>query len=137
MTVTRNTILEDGVTRKDLLTLVPSACVLLGNLGGKGQTDAVQLARGADPPGLHWHGVERSYNQSTDKSLGTGGAYFLGACPGAGRVFSLTYRSEHWISKQSADVWSKSGENHLHFGTTWALKQNWASDIEQASLFSS
>lgn len=37
----RNTIVEDGVTRRDFLTLVPSAFFFCRNLGGKEQTGMV------------------------------------------------------------------------------------------------
>lgn len=78
MTVIRNTILEDGVTRRDFLTLVPSAFFFCRNLGGKEQTGVVQLAQRADPPGLSRH---RELHQSTDKSLNSGRAPFLSTPP--------------------------------------------------------
>ncbi|KAF6284470.1 hypothetical protein mRhiFer1_009233 [Rhinolophus ferrumequinum] len=84
----------------------------------------VQLAQGADPPGLSWHSC-KELHQSTNKSLDTGGAHFLGTCPWSrqGVLSDLcNHRSEHWIGKQSADAWSTSGVK-LHLGTTWALKQ--------------
>ncbi|CAK6447463.1 unnamed protein product [Pipistrellus nathusii] len=85
MTIVRNTILEDGVIRRDFLTLVPSA--FLSEPGREGaDRDGVQLAQGADPPGLSWH---RELHQSTDKSLDSGRAPFLSTCPQSGQVALL------------------------------------------------
>lgn len=124
----RNTILEDGVTRRDFNT-GPICLLFLSEPAREGaDRDGVQLAQGADPPGLYWH---RSYIQVQTSPLilaGSPSEYMpleqaeCSPCP-------CSHRREPWIGKQRMLMFGLKWRKQLASWNKWALKQleNWPS----------
>nr|KAF6330327.1 hypothetical protein mMyoMyo1_012317 [Myotis myotis] len=117
----RNTIWEDGVTRRDFNT-GPICLLFLSEPGREGaDRDGVQLAQGADPPGLYWH---RSYIKVQTSPLILAGSLSeympleqagCSPCP-------CSHRSEPWIGKQRM-LFGLKRRKQLASWNKWALKQ--------------